>query len=166
MFYEASYDYHEDPNHGPESREAYGAMRMEFSNSDQWAFEFSRLFEKLNARLVPATGVTVPVGAYEFTHSRDLDTLSPARPVSGTRQLTSGGCYGYPLRAITWRGRVEFGPRFLMEPAISLNCFDTPYGNGDRHLVSSLGPRHLVIPPRLRCAGMEGKMALQSGPWI
>ena len=116
MFYEASYDYHEDPNHGPESREAYGAMRMEFSNSDQWAFEFSRLFEKLNARLVPATGVTVPVGAYEFTHSRDLGTLSPARPVSGTRQLTSGGCYGYPLRAITWRGRVEFGPRFLMEP--------------------------------------------------
>ena len=72
VFYEASYDYYEDPNHGPESREAYGAMRMEFSNSDQWAFEFSRMFEKLNARLVPATGVTVPVGAYEFTQSRDL----------------------------------------------------------------------------------------------
>ena len=137
VFYEASYDYYEDPNHDPESREAQGAMRMEFTNSDQWAFEFSRMFEKLNARFVPSTGVTVPVGAYEFTQSRVLYTLSPARPVSGTLQLTYGGFYGGTLREITWRGRAEFGPRFLMEPAISLNYFDTPYGNGDRHLVSS-----------------------------
>ena len=115
---------------------------------------------------VPSGRIASSDGCYKFTQSRDLDTLSPARPVSGTLQLTAGGCYGYPLRAITWRGRAEFGPRFLMEPAISLNYFDTPYGNGDRHLVRSLGPRHLVIPPRLRCAEMEGTMALQSGPWI
>jgi len=137
VFYEASYDYYEDPNHDPESREAQGAMRMEFTNSDQWAFEFSRMFEKLNARFVPSTGVTVPVGAYEFTQGRFLYTLSPARPVSGTLQLTYGGFYGGTLREISWRGRAEFGPRFLMEPTVSLNYFDTPYGEGDSHLLGS-----------------------------
>ena len=137
VFYEASYDYYEDPNHDPESREAQGAVRMEFANSDQWAFEFSRLFEKLNTRFVPSAGVAVPVGAYQFTQSRFLYTLSPARPLSGTLQLTYGGFYGGTLREITWRGRAAFGPRFLMEPTVSLNYFDTPFGDGDSHLVGS-----------------------------
>jgi hypothetical protein len=137
VFYEASYDYYEDPNHHPESREAQGAVRMEFTNSDQWAFEFSRMFEQLSAPFVPSTGVVVPVGAYQFGQSRFLYTFSPARPVSGTMQLTYGGFYGGTLREITWRGRAEFGPRFLLEPTVSLNDFNTPYGDGDSNLISS-----------------------------
>ena len=44
---------------------------------------------------------------------------------------------------------MEFGPQFLVEPTISLNYFDTPYGTGDSHLVSAritytLTPRMFV----------------------
>jgi len=149
LFYEASYDYYEDPNRDPESREAQGAFRMEFSNSDQLAVEYSRIFEALHAPFAPTPGVRVPAGAYDFNQARFLYTFSPARPVSGTAQLTYGGFYGGSVREITWRGRAEFGPRFLLEPTISLNYFETPYGDGNNNLISSrltfsLTPRMFV----------------------
>jgi hypothetical protein len=51
--------------------------------------------------------------------------------------LTYGGFYGGTLREITWRGRVEFGPRFYAEPTISLNYFKTPWADGDSNIISS-----------------------------
>ena len=137
LYYEASYDYYEDPNHQPESREAQGAVRMEFINSDQWAFELTRVFERLDSTFAPSPTVTIPSGEYEFTQGRLLYTFSPARRVSGTLQLTAGRFYAGTLREATWRGRAEFGPRFFVEPTVSLNYFDTPYGRGDSHLIGS-----------------------------
>ena len=63
--------------------------------------------------------------------------------------VTRGGFYDGTLNEVSWRGRVEFGPQFLVEPTISLNYFDTPYGTGDSHLVSAritytLTPRMFV----------------------
>ena len=149
LFYEASYDYYEDPNQDPESREAQGAFRAEFSNSDQLAVEYSQMFEALHAPFTPSPGVTVPAGAYDFNQAKFLYTFTPARRVSGTMQLTYGGFYGGTLREITWRGRAEFGPRFLLEPTLSLNYFKTRYGDGDSNLISSrltysLTPRMFV----------------------
>ena len=91
----------------------------------------------------------MPPGEYEFRQARGLFSFSPQRPVSGTLTLTNGGFYGGTLNEMTWRGRVEFGSQFLVEPTVSLNYFDTPYGTGDSHLMSAritytLTPRMFV----------------------
>jgi len=137
FYYEGSYDYFEDRNGRPESREAQGAYRMELSNGDQWAVEYSRAVENLEAAFQVTPGLVVPTGEYSFEQTKLLYTSSPQRPVSGTLSLTYGGFYGGSLRELTWRGRLEFGPRFYAEPTVSLNTFDTPFGEGDANLVSS-----------------------------
>ena len=137
FYYEGSYDYFEDRNGRPESREAQAAYRMELSNGDQWAVEYSRAFEGLAASFQVTPGVVVPTGAYHFQQTKLLYTSSPQRPVSGTLTLNYGGFYGGTLKELTWRGRLEFGPRFYAEPTISLNTFDTPFGNGDSNILSS-----------------------------
>jgi hypothetical protein len=137
LYYEASYDYFENAAGRPESREAQGAYRMEMADGDQWAVEYSRVFEGLPAAFLVTRGVTIPVGRYEFQQTKLLYTSSPQRKLSGTLILTSGGFYSGTLKEITWRGRVEFGPRFYAEPTLSLNYFKTPFGNGDANIVSS-----------------------------
>jgi hypothetical protein len=137
LYYEGSYEYYEDPGGHPESREAQGAYRMELANGDQWAFEYSSQFEALDAPFIVTPGLVVPVGTYNFDQGKLLYTISPQRPVSGTVILTYGGFYGGTLREITWRGRVEFGPRFYAEPTISLNYFKTPWSDGDSNIISS-----------------------------
>jgi hypothetical protein len=81
--------------------------------------------------------LVVPIGAYDFRQGKFLYTSSPQRPVSGTLVLTRGGFYGGTLNEVTWRGRVELGPQFQLEPTLSLNSFDTPWGKGDAHLIGS-----------------------------
>jgi hypothetical protein len=137
LYYEASYDYFEDASGRPESREAQGAYRMELANGDQYAAEFSRNFERLDAPFVVTTGVSVAAGRYEFQQMKLLYTSSPQRPLSGTLTLNYGGFYSGTLKELTWRGRVEFGPRFYAEPTISLNYFKTPFGDGDANIISS-----------------------------
>ncbi len=137
FYYEASYDYFEDRDGRPESREAQAAYRMELSSGDQWAGEYSQAFEHLAAQFQVTPGVVVPAGDYRFQQAKLLFTSSPQRRISGTLALTYGGFYGGTLQELTWRGRVEFGPRFYAEPTVSLNLFATPFGDGDSNIVSS-----------------------------
>ena len=137
LYYEASVDYLEDPGGHPESRELQGAFRLELNSSDQLAAEYSRQFESLAASFTVTPGLVVPPGAYDFSQGKFLFTTSAQRPVSGTLILTRGGFYGGTLTEISWRGRVEFGPRFQAEPTLSLNHFKTPWGDGDSNIISS-----------------------------
>jgi hypothetical protein len=149
VFYEGSVDYFENTTGTPESREIQGAFRMEFTSSDQWAVEYSSQFERLFVPFRVTTGVVVPPGEYDFGQTRGLFSFSPQRPISGMLTLTRGGFYDGTLNEVTWRGRVEFGSQLLLEPTLSLNYFDTPYGTGDSNLVSArvtytLTPRMFV----------------------
>ena len=137
FYYEGSYDYFEDRHGRPESREATAAYRMELSDGDQWAIEYTGAYEHLEAPFQVTPGVIVPVGEYNFQQAKLLYTSSPQRRVSGTLTLNYGGFYGGTLKELTWRGRVEFGPRFYAEPTVSFNVFDTPYGDGDANIISS-----------------------------
>jgi Domain of unknown function (DUF5916)/Carbohydrate family 9 binding domain-like len=137
LYYEGSVDYYEDPAGRPESRELQGAFRSEFASSDQFALEVSRQFEHLSAPFLVATGVSVPAGDYDFTQAKMMVTTGSQRPLSGTFTVTRGGFYGGTLSEFSWRGRAEFGPQLLVEPTISLNLFETPWGNGDANIIGS-----------------------------
>lgn len=149
LYYEASVDYIEDFEGHPESRETQGAFRMELNSSDQLATEVSRQFESLSSKFTVTPDVVIPPGEYDFSQGRFLFTSSPQRPVSGTLVLTLGGFYGGTLREVGWRGRVELGSQFQVEPTISLNTFKTPWGDGNANIISSrftftLTPRMFV----------------------
>ena len=147
LYYEGSYDYYEDPGGHPESRQAQAAFRMERASGDQLAVEYSDQFEVLDAPFRVTPGVVIPEGAYSFNQLKMLYTLAPQRPVSGTVILTHGGFYGGTLNEVTYRGRVEFGSQFYVEPILSLNYFDTPWGSGDANIVS--GRFTYTITPRM-----------------
>lgn len=137
FYYEGSLDYYEDASGHPESREAQVAYRMEFASSDQLAVETSQIFERLAAPFAVAPGVVIPAGAYTFLQTKGMVTTGSQRPVSGTLIVTRGGFYGGTLSEITWRGRAEFGAQLLLEPTVSFNLFDTPWGKGDANLIGS-----------------------------
>jgi hypothetical protein len=161
IYFEASLDYFENPGGHPESREAQGAYRMELNNSDQFAFEYSNQYEAIGVVFPVTPGLVVPPGEYEFTQGKFLYTSSPQRPVSGTLVVTRGGFYGGTLNEFTWRGRVELGPQFQVEPAISLNYFDTPWGTGDAHLISSR-VTYTVTPRMFVSALVQYQSSLQT----
>ena len=54
--------------------------------------------------------------------------FGPQRRVNGGLTVGHGGYFDGTLTEITWRGRVEPGATFLIEPTYSWNQVKTPYG--------------------------------------
>jgi hypothetical protein len=59
------------------------------------------------------------------------------RRVSGGLALSYGGFYDGTLTEASWRGRIEFSPQLYLEPSLSYNRVEGPYGSGNSNLVSS-----------------------------
>ena len=79
-----------------------------------------------------------------------LFTCSPQRPLSGSLTVTHGGFYDGTLDEVTWRGRVEIGPQFLVEPTVVAQLLRYAVGRrATRNLISAritytLTPRMFV----------------------
>ncbi|MDH4065781.1 MAG: hypothetical protein OEW19_15390, partial [Acidobacteriota bacterium] len=58
------------------------------------------------------------------------------RPVNGGLNITYGGFFDGTLTAIGWGGRVELGPNFLVEPTVSWNRAELPWGDFTTNLVA------------------------------
>jgi hypothetical protein len=137
VFYEASADYITDTANRPESKELQGTYRMELENSDTWSVEVTRNFERLVNRFEVAKNVFVPAGEYGFNQVRGTYTLGQQRPVSGSIIAARGEFYEGTLTELTWRGRVELSHLFYVEPTLSWNRVDVPWGEADTNLVST-----------------------------
>ncbi len=147
LFFEASLDYYESTRGVVESREAQGMFRVELTTSDQIGVEYTDAFEYLSVPFEVAPGVTIPVGSYPFRQGKATWFMSASRRVSGFASITAGEFYGGTLRELSWRGRVEVWPQLSVEPQLSLNHVDTPYGVGDNNV---LGTRATyTITPRM-----------------
>jgi hypothetical protein len=149
LFFEGGLDYYEDTGGRVESREAQGQFRVELTTSDQLEVEFTDAFEYLDAPFTIAPGVTVPVGSYSFRQAKATWFMSASRRVSGFASATAGEFYGGTLRELSWRGRIEVSPQLSIEPQLSMNHVDTPYGVGDSNVLGSratytLTPRMFV----------------------
>ena len=92
-------------------------------------------------------GVVVPVGGYDYWTVRTAYSLGQQRPISGRLALGRGTLYGgRPHRSKLQRTRgVHSG--FAVEPSVSLNWVDLPYGT---FLAQLLNSRFIVTPsPRM-----------------
>ena len=126
-----------------QAREANGLFRVDFQSSDQAALEYSREYELLPGRFVIAPGVVVPAGGYSADTTRASYTLGQQRRVSGRISAATGSLYGGTRSDLTYSGRWGVVPRFSIEPSLSFNWVDLPYGDFTARLVSS---RFTVTP--------------------
>ncbi len=145
LFFEGSMDYYESTRGVVESREAQGTFRMELTSSDQVGLELTDAFEFLSAPFVVAPGVSVPVGSYSFRQAKATWFMSASRRVSGFASVSAGEFYGGTLRELSWRGRIEVSPQLSVEPQLSVNHVDTPFGAGDNN-VAGLRATYTLTP--------------------
>ena len=129
LTYRAGIDYFTDNNNVLESRELQGTFRTDFHSGDNLTVEHSQLYELLTAPFQIARGVRIPVGGYDFHNTRVAFTAGGQRPLSGTTTVELGSFYGGDRKTLEYRGRVDFGTQFGIEPTISVNWIDLPQGS-------------------------------------
>ena len=127
-------------------------LGTEFSNGDVLSVEVAQVFEQLATPFGVAKGVTVPVGGYRFNQVKASYLLGPQHRVSGGITLARGGFYGGTLTETTWRGRIEISPQWYVEPTLSRNHVDGPYGSGEANLVSTR--LTFTVTPRMFMAAL------------
>ncbi len=144
LTWQASMDYLTDASAATlQSREINGAFRIDFQSSDSTSVEYSREFELLPAAFTIAPGVVVPAGGYTYSSTRAGYTLGQQRKVSGRLQAAAGTLYGGHKQDVGFGGRWGVLPQFSVEPSLTLNFVQLPYGNFTARLVSG---RFTVTP--------------------
>jgi hypothetical protein len=126
-----------------ENRSFEGSFTLEFHSSDSLRFQYNREYEWLPADFDIASDVTVPGGSYSTTSGRASYTIGGQRKVSGTVAASAGSFYGGTKREASYSGRVAVAPQLALEPSVSLNWVDLPYGSFTAGLVST---RVIVTP--------------------
>jgi uncharacterized protein DUF5916/cellulose/xylan binding protein with CBM9 domain len=121
-----------------ESRNTEGEFAVEFQNSDRFSAAVADQYELLTRPFAISPTVRIPVGGYDFTSGRLGYTLGQQRPFSGNLSAEYGTFYDGHLAAVGFsRTRVNLSPRFSLEPNISINWVDLPYGSFTSKLVGS-----------------------------
>jgi hypothetical protein len=120
-----------------ETREFQGQAQIQFENSDQLQFQYTDAYEFVPRVFRVATGVDIPVGGYEGDTVRAQFNLGQQRRVSGNLGIERSEFYGGRRWAYSYGGRVNVHSQLSMEPSVSFNDVETPYGDFTTQLYSS-----------------------------
>ena len=149
--WEAGYDYITDSRRARvENRQGSGTFQIDFHNSDQATLDYTHDFEFLPRNFQIAPGVTVPIGGYDYDTVRATYTLGQQRRVSGRVSVATGTFYdGHKKEANFTSGRIALSARLSIEPGLTMNWVDLPYGSFDNRLITARGiftptPRMLI----------------------
>jgi hypothetical protein len=130
-----------------ENRTVSGNFDVEFNNGDSSGLDYSHDYELLPDEFTISPGVVVPAGSYRTDMVRGSYSLGQQRKVSGNLSTSVSSFYGGTRTQASYGGRVSFPPRFSLEPSLSLNWVNLPYGDFATRLFST---RFNVTPsPRL-----------------
>ena len=122
-----------------ETRERDGEFGIEFQNSDKFTVAYAGTYEFLPRPFRIASGVTLPVGGYDYDNAADGVHVRPAaddvwQPVGGATARSTAAARrpcGFS------RGRVKLTPQLSVEPTYSVNWVDLAEGSFTTHLVGS-----------------------------
>lgn len=152
FYYEANLDNVTDGDYRLETREGQASFAVEFQNSDRWTVEYTNSFDYLAEPFKIASGVTLPVGSYEFQRGRVSYMLGSPHRVSGNISASHGSFYDGTITETGYNGRVIVTPRFFLEPRISFNWVDLREG---KFKTTLLGARTtLAFTPRTFFSGL------------
>jgi len=134
----ASLGYVEDGAGRVETREWIGGFGIDFQNGDRFNLGYETNYEFLPKPFTFASGVTLPVGAYEFATARIGYNPGPGRTVSANISAEHGSFYSGHRTALEFsRGRLNLSDQFSLEPSISINWVDLAEGAFTTRLVGS-----------------------------
>jgi hypothetical protein len=127
--FEGSLDYFVNGNGAVETRTQTARFNTEFESSDQVSLEASDNYEALFVPFNVGGGVFIPAGGYNFRDATVSYTLGQQRRFTGTIGLQAGEFYDGTLTALTVSSaRYSILKQFSVEPSISINRIDLPYG--------------------------------------
>ena len=129
------------------NKELRGQFGIALQNSDQFEVEVQRPVRAAAAPLRDRSGGDRACRPVRLPQRQDqLLARTTARGL-GTRVRGYGTLYGGTRTETTYSGRVGIVPQFAVEPALTLNWVELPYGSFRAQIVSS---RFIVTPtPRM-----------------
>jgi hypothetical protein len=138
LYFESSLKYITDASDHLQSRAAIGDVRGDVENGDAFAAYYERDYEFLPRPFALRPTVVVPVGGYPFYNWTGSYTLGPVHAVRGTLSVSTGTFYNGTRRSFSYSsGRLEIGSHVALEPTISENWVDLPWGRFRADLVST-----------------------------
>jgi hypothetical protein len=134
------------------NRDAAGRFAIDFQNSDQVSVDYVGSYEWLPVPFAIAPRVVVPTGGYDYNTTTLAYTLGQQHKVSGKVSVAVGSFYDGTRRLVGYAGRIGIVPKVAVEPSISLNWVDLPYGAFSARIVSS---RFILTPsPRMAVSSL------------
>jgi len=111
-------------------REQEGLFEIEFFNSDRLSFNYTSDYEFIpTAFAIASSDVTVPAGGYTYQNFLTSYAIGTQHAMSGTVSYQQGSLYGGTKRTLGLSGgRTELTSQFALEPGVSLNWLDLPWG--------------------------------------
>jgi len=112
-----------------ETRLASLQFSTEFENSDRFNADVANSYEFLQEPFEIASGVILPVGAYDFTDARMSYRFGQQRRANGSLSVRAGSFWSGDIKAVEFtQGRVEVREQFSIEPSVSVNWISLPEG--------------------------------------
>ncbi|MEQ1731439.1 MAG: DUF5916 domain-containing protein, partial [Vicinamibacterales bacterium] len=121
-----------------ETRQRQGVFGIDFQNSDKFNLQFDDWYERLDKPFEIAKGVIIPSGGHTYRNLRAEYAAGQQRPLSGTVFVERGSFWDGDKTTIgVSTGLARLTSRLSVEPSVSVNRVDLPYGAFRTTLVSS-----------------------------
>ncbi len=136
-----------------DTREGVGRFETEFTNSDLLSVAYTDSFERLVRPFAIATGVTLPVGSYDFHTTRIGYIAGQQRRVSGEAVYETGPFYNGDRHTLSLNSaRIQVTPQVSLEPSLSVNWVDLVQGSFTAKVVRTRAT--YTITPRMFVSGI------------
>ena len=134
----AAVDYFENGAGRVDTREQSGEFAIEFQNADRVSVTYLDQYEFIPRPFRIATGVTLPIGSYNWENVRLGFNSRPQRQVAANLAFEHGTFYnGHRTAFSASRGRLALTPQLSVEPTYSVNRVDLVEGDFTTHLAGS-----------------------------
>ena len=116
--------------HHLETRQNIVAFQTEFESSDRLIFTATDSYELLVMPFTPpGARFSIPVGGYSFADAQVSYAIGQQRRINGQVAVRRGAYFNGDLTTVELtQGRISVLPQMSVEPTISFNWIDTPYG--------------------------------------
>jgi hypothetical protein len=136
-----------------DTREASGRFESELTNSDLASVVYTDSFERLVRPFPIATGVTLPIGAYDFHTTRIGYIGGQQRRYSGEVVYEFGTFYNGDRKSIALNtARLQVTPQVSLEPSFSVNWVDLVQGSFTAKVARTRAT--YTITPRMFVSGI------------
>jgi hypothetical protein len=150
---QASFNYLTNNDNRLDTREGVARVEAEFTNSDLFSVSYTDSFERLAQPFSIATGVSLPVGGYDFYTTRVGYIAGQQRRISGELVLEIGDFYNGDRKTISVNAaRMQVTPQVSLEPSFSVNWVDLVQGSFTAKVARTRAT--YTITPRMFVSGI------------